>query len=710
MLERHPDSGHLWKILGLSLWNQGKDALQALETAALLLPQDAEAQCNVGNALRARGRLEEAAARHEQAVVIDPRYADGHNNLGSVLHDLRRFDEAAACYRRALAVKPDYAMAHHNLGLALHGLARSTEALASIRRALVMKPNYPEAHASMGKVLEELGRLDDAAASYRRALAGRPSDAAIHHSLGNVLLRLRRLEEAAASYRKALELDPRLTEAHNNLGNTLRDLGRFNAAADSYQRALELKEDSAEVHCNIGNVLVDLGRWQQAVDCYHRALEINPAYARANNHLGNALRLLNRPGEAETAYMNALKIDPSSTETLSSLADLRADKGAFDEAEALYRRAIAGKPDFARAWAGIAGLRKMTVGDGGWLAEAQRVAALDLIPRQEALLRYALGKYFDDVKQFDQAFDNYRRANELTKTYRPAHDRRQLSETFDLIMQFYDRDWLNEAHGAVDDRQRGADESQRPVMIVGMPRSGTSLAEQILASHPAVFGAGELPYWNLASPRVAAAAVRGEPAHGAVAAVAAEYLQMLREKSSDALRVTDKMPGNFAYLGLIHGALPHARVIHMRRNPADTCLSIYFQNFHLVHSYTNDLGDLEHYYGEYLRVMDHWRSILPQDAILDVPYEELVADPEAWSRKMVEFIGLPWDPACLEFHRTARNVNTFSRWQVRQRISKTSVERWRNYASHLGPLLPLTTPAGLPGAAREGVRAVGLGS
>jgi tetratricopeptide (TPR) repeat protein len=683
MLERYPDSGHLWKIFGLSLWNQAKDALPALETAAQLLPSDAEAQCNVGNLLRSRGRLDEAAARHRQAIAIDARYAEAHNNLGSVLRDLGRLEEAAASYRRALSIKPDYAMAHHNLGLALQALGRVTEAAASFRRALVMKPDYPEAHASMGKALEELGRLEDAVASYRRALEDRPSDAGIHQTLGTALLRLRRSEEAAASYGKALELNPRLTETHNNLGNALRELGRIDAAAESYRRALALEPNSAEIHCNLGNVLADLGRWEQAVESYRRALEIKPGYAKAYNHLGNVLRLLNRTHEAETAYRRGLDIDPDSSETTSSLADLHADRGLFDEAEALYRRAIAIKPDFPRAWAGIAGLRKMTDDDRDWLAEAQRIAGQDLPPREEMHLRYALGKYCDDVEEFDQAFHHYRRANELAKTCRPSHDRRQLTNTFDLMAQFYDQDWLREAKIDVNG-------SQRPVFIVGMPRSGTSLAEQILASHPAVFGAGELPFWNPASAQVAAAAVRGEPAHAAVAPFADEYLRLLAERSADALRVTDKMPGNFAYMGLIHAAFPNARFIHMGRGPVDTCLSIYFQNFHLVHSYTNDLGDLAHYYTEYLRITRHWRSVLPPDVILEVPYEALIEDPETWSRKMVEFIGLPWDAACLDFHRTSRNVSTFSRWQVRQKINKSSVDRWQNYAQYVGPLLPLT--------------------
>jgi len=218
-----------------------------------------------------------------------------------------------------------------------------------------------------------------------------------------------------------------------------------------------------------------------------------------------------------------------------------------------------------------------------------------------------------------------------------------------------------------------------------MPRSGTTLTEQILASHAAVFGAGELPFWNGAAVRYAA--VRGGAEDlTTLRELGGEYLQLLETMSVNALRVIDKMPANFLYLGLIHAVLPNARILHLRRHPIDTCLSIYFQNFDAKHAYANDLDDLTHYYREYLRVMEHWRRILPAKTMLEVPYEGLVDDAEGWTRRMLEFIGLPWDPNCLEFHRNERTVDTSSKWQARQKINRTSVERWRHYEAHIGPL------------------------
>jgi len=716
LVDRHPNSGFAWKVLGVSLKTQGKDALHALQKAVTLLPDDAEARSNLGNALRDHGQLEEAAACYRRALEIKPDYAGAYNNLGNVLLDLGRPDDAVTSYRRALEIKPDYAEAYNNLGIVLRLQSRAAEAAASCRQALEFKPDYAAAHSSLGNALLDLGQLADAAASYRRALALspdfaeahsnlgnalrglgefdqaaahyrraleiQPEYAATHSNLGNVLQDLGRLDEAAASYRRALDIKPDYAQAHNNLANALRGLGRLDEAAASCRRALDIEPQYAEAHVNLGVVLRDSGRLVEAAASYRRALEIKPDLAEAHSNLGIVQRVQGRIAEAQASCRRALAINPNAASATVFLAELHADEGEFAEAEALFKRAISVDPDSPQAWAGIARLRKMTDGDAAWLAEAQRIAGLPLPPRPEAYLRYAIGKYFDDVKSYEQAFLNFQRANELTKRYGVKHDRQQLTQAVDRMTRFYDRAWINQAR--ID-----ANPSQRPIFIVGMPRSGTTLAEQILASHPKVAGVGELPFWNDAAAAYKTTAPDGGTNGGMISKLAEDYLRLLAELAPDALRVIDKMPANFLFLGLIHAALPNARILHMRRNPIYTCLSIYFQHFEVAYSYASDLEDLAHYYTEYSRVMEHWRSTLPENAILDVSYEGLVEDQEAWSRKMLEFIGLPWDPICLEFHRTDRTVITASKWQVRQKISKSSVGRWRNYEKFVGPLLPL---------------------
>ena len=229
----------------------------------------------------------------------------------------------------------------------------------------------------------------------------------------------------------------------------------------------------------------------------------------------------------------------------------------------------------------------------------------------------------------------------------------------------------------------------KPVFVVGMMRSGTSLAEQIIASHPAAIGAGELQFWNDAVRVHEALIRRGELGEPIRKQLAEGYLRTLAGYSVDALRIVDKTPVNSDYLGVIHSVFPNARIIYMRRDPIDTCLSCYFQQFSPALPFTMDLRDLAHYYRQHWRLIEHWRAVLPPGAILDVPYAELVADQEGWSRKILDFVGLEWDERCLDFHKTKRPVVTASYWQVRQKIYNKSVERWRNYEKFINPLLDL---------------------
>jgi tetratricopeptide (TPR) repeat protein len=679
LLDRYPHVGFLWKLYGAALLRQGEDALPRLQRAIQLLPDDDDTHCDLGTALRRRGDVAGAVARYQRALELRPGHLAALVELADALQLCGRFAEAVATYRRVLDIAPQVAEVHNNLGNALKDLGQLDDALASYGRALAIEPDFAAAHSNLGNALRGLGRFEEAALSCRRALAIKPDFAEAYNNLGNALKDLGQLTDALASYGRALELDPRFADAHSNFGNALRDIGRLQEALVSYRRALELEPALAEAHYNLGNLHLDLMQLNEAEASYRRALALRPDYVRAHTSLARVLRQQGHAAAAETSCRRALGVTPGCAESIAFLAELHADRGEFAEAEALFKRALEIDPDLSAAWAGLARCRRMADGDSSWLAAAQRLAARKLPLREEIYLRFAIGKYFDDVKNYEHAFESYCSANELTKRYGPMFDRSEFSRQVDRLVHGYGRDWLSRV------RYQGAP-SERAVFIVGMPRSGTSLVEQILASHPAVFGAGELPFWN------DAAAVFDSSASGAateasmIGGFAQDYLRHLGELSPDARRVVDKMPTNFVMLGLIHAALPNARIIHMRRNPLDTCLSIYFQNFSMAHAYASDLEDLAHYYSEYLRLMAHWHAVLPAGMLLDASYEDLVFQPEASIRGMLEFVGLPWDGRCLDFHATNRTVITSSRWQVRQKISSTSVGRWRNYERFVGPL------------------------
>ena len=613
-------------------------------------PGDALVNYNLASLMQERGNLEEAAARYRAALTSAPHFIEAQNGLAVVFNDLgitlmtsNRIDDAAAHFRAAVMLRPDFAEALSNLANANFLRKEFGEAEAACRKALTVDAGLYQAHLNLGNALQATRRHAEAEASYRNALQSRPDAAEAHYNLGNLLQILERLPEAVSHYQRALELNPNLAEAHNSLGNALRSQGQTDAAIACYRRALELASDYAAIYSNL-------------------ALALQPS----------------APEEAEACCRKALALAPDLPEALVFLADLQANRGRFAEAEQLLQRAIKASPELPSAWAGLATLRTMTMDDHAWLEQVLKLTAQPIPMRQETHLQFAIGKYLDDVGDYDDAFAHYQRANELCKLYTPRYDAPQE----DALTQRLCRDISGDFIAA----QRGA-ASDKPIFIVGMPRSGTSLLEQILAAHPQVFGAGELPFWTQAAPHTleqigdaTAIGLRGQ---------AERYLALQDGMANDAVHVVDKMPGNFRYLGLIHAALPDARFIHLRRNPVDTCLSIYFQYFNEAHPYANDLGDLEHYYRLYRRVMAHWHSVVPRDRLFELAYEDLVDDPEHWGKAVFDFMGLQWDARYLDFQSNARAIGTASNWQARQKIGRRSVERWRRYTAHATPLLPL---------------------
>jgi hypothetical protein len=348
----------------------------------------------------------------------------------------------------------------------------------------------------------------------------------------------------------------------------------------------------------------------------------------------------------------------------------------------MLSRALQVNPGMPRALALQAGLRKMTHSDSAWLKNAEQVAAGEIALLDESELRFAIAKYYDDVEDFKGAFENYKRANDLLKSIAEPYDREAYKGFVDSMIRTYSREVVAHVNG-------GASESMKPVFVVGMPRSGTSLTEQIIASHPSAKGAGELQFWADAVHEHEALIKAGPLDESTRKKLAEGYLRVLEAKSGDALRIVDKAPVNSDYLGVIHSVFPNARIIYMQRDPIDTCLSCYFQKFVLSLNFTMDLSDLADYYREHRRLMAHWRAVLPPGTLLDLPYEELVADQEGWTRKILDFLGLEWDARVLNFHETKRNVATASFWQVRQKMFKNSVQRWRNYEKFIGPLRDL---------------------
>jgi tetratricopeptide (TPR) repeat protein len=488
--------------------------------------------------------------------------------------------------------------------------------------------------------------------------------------------------EAITFYRELLALNPRHPEALNNLGATLSRLGGYSEAEEIFRRTIRMYPDFADANSNLGLLLRCSGRVAEAETWLRHAIKINPKHVDARICLGLAFVFLGRLSDAKAQFRKALKFAPRSAQALFGMGFLATIEDRFDEAEAMFKRALEADPKLPSAWAAMAGLRRMTSSDAAWLQSAEEIAASGITAFEEADVRFAIAKYCDDVGDFKGAFHSYQRANELHKLAATSYDRDARAQLVDDLMRVYTREALAHVEPLASD-------SMKPIFVVGMPRSGTSLMEQIIASHPDAKGAGELTFWSRAAHDHETVLRRTLLDESTRKRLAGDCLRDLHARSGDALRIVDKTPLNSDYLGMIHSVFPNARIIYMQRDPIDSCLSCYFQKFDVQLNFTMDLSDLAHYFRQHQRLMAHWRAVLPPGSILDVPYAELVTDQEGWTRKVLAFLGLEWDQRCLHFYKTERPIVTASAWQVRQKIYKGSVARWRHYEKFIGPLLEL---------------------
>jgi tetratricopeptide (TPR) repeat protein len=586
-----------------------------------------------------------------------------------------RLAEAEAECRRLLAAAPAFAPALLLLGMLAARTGRAALAIPLLRKALARDPQSVEARTELALLLlREQGDAVAAAALCEAAVRLAPEQAGTHNALGLCYLAQRRLAEAATAFTRAAALDPAQATAPFNLGLVRQMQGEDEAAAAQYRAALRLAPAHAEAEARLGQVRLALGE-PAAAACFARAA------ARPAESTQSALRIaeiLVESGQAEaaeTVLCRALVADPGAAMAEVALGRIAQQRGRFAEATACFSRALGLRPDLPEAFLGLAVSRRLT--------EADR----PLVMRMEAALRrggegdvsplhYALGKAYDDLGDPARAMRQYDTANRLRRAalFRAgrALDRERHAEAITQIIARFTPDLLARHAG-----EGSADET--PVLIVGMIRSGTTLVEQILTSHPRIGAGGELRFWG-----ERARLALGEVDATALSRLALRYGGLLRALAPGAARVTDKMPTNFLALGLIRLALPRARIIHCRRDPLDTCLSIYRTAYDSAPDFAHDPETIMFYYEQYTRLMAHWRAVLPAERLLDVRYEELVAEPERVSRQMVAFCGLEWDAACLRPERNARAVTTPSVWQARQPVYRSSVSRWQRYAPWLG--------------------------
>jgi tetratricopeptide (TPR) repeat protein len=655
-LAAEPDNADAAHLLGIIAHQSGRlgEAIEHVGRAVELAPDVPLYHANLGEMCRLAGRSDEALVHGRRAVALKPDYPEALSNLGIAHYDQGQYDEAIGCYDRALALRPDYVEAHSNRGNALRALKRLTEAEAAYRRALELRPGFAAGWNNLGTTLRDLKRPEEAERAYRTALADIPNDPETLDNLALALKDLDRLDEAAELLRRALTIEGRSVKIHVHYASVLIDLKKVDEAAAAAERALALDPDSHDAINLLGRVAFERGALDTALTRYRRALQLKPDLADAHNNMGNALKELGHLADARAAFLRAIELDPTLTGVYVNLAD---------------------STTFAAGDPHLAAMQALA-------AQQDGLSATDRVH-----LDFALAKAFADLKENRRSFEHLLSGN-AGKRATIQYDEAAAMALFDRIEAVFTPELIAAKSGL-------GDPSGVPIFVLGMPRSGTTLVEQILASHPLVYGAGELKTFNdvVDTVRGADGAVAPFPEFvGAIEAapiraIGTHYLMQIRKIAPESFRITDKMPSNYYFAGLIHLALPNARIIHTVRDPVDTCISCFSKLFTAEQSHTYDLGELGRYYRRYRQLMTHWRRVLPAGRILDVRYEDVVADLEGQARRIIAHCGLEWDPCCLAFHATERPVRTASATQVRRPIYRSAIGRWRVYQEFLGPLL-----------------------
>ncbi|MFL5331528.1 MAG: sulfotransferase [Gemmataceae bacterium] len=689
-------------------------------------PKHADALHFLGVIAHQRGQDRQALEFIDRALELNPCAPAYHCNRAETLRSLKRLDEAETSCRAALNLKPQYPEALHNLGVVLFGKKQHADAEAALRESLRLRPDIPNVLVALADVQREQGHTGEALDTYRRALELAPKHWAAHTNYGLLLVQRGELDEGLAHCRQAVELAPRETLPRHNLGRLLLEYGKFDEAMETLAAAFELDAKSAAVCETIATAWIELGDHEQAKRWLERALEIDAGFTAARYRRADLLVEMGDPQTALGIYQEVLAQEPDRIEALTGLAKARlelgdvpgsvsaleealrfrpeaselhallgttlSNAGDLERAVVCQRKAIEQNPHGITAHAGLlTTLRGNSTED-----EIQKAEACLSLPwmtdGRRAALHFGLAQAYDGHRQWERAAQEMIQANALQKSCwedrNKGYDPEEHRQTNDRLIEVFSLDYFKRVRGFGSD-------SERPVFIVGMPRSGTTLTEQILSSHPQVFGAGERPFAFQGFQRLTSAMNRpaaspldcaSEVDAVAVTTTANWHLQQLKELDhGTAARIVDKLPDNYQMLGWLTTIFPKARFVHCRRDVRDVALSCWITQFGMIH-WAVDLEWIADRILQYQRLMEHWRQVLPVP-MLEIDYETMVADQETTSRRLIEFVGLDWDPSCLNFHQTKRLVRTASVAQVREPIYTRSVARWQRYEAMLAPLL-----------------------
>jgi tetratricopeptide (TPR) repeat protein len=643
-LDNDPENFDALINLGMAYSHQQKfdEAIDAWKLAAKVNPDIDRVWTNWGNTLRDMGKYKESEEKCKQALSLNPQNHEALNNLGNAIRDMGDSVEAEKYYREATNLQPDFYEAHNNLAIALCDQNKFEEAVVSARYAVAFNKNDSNCYSTLSKALREMGEYMLARSAAQRAIYLAPEKAEPYLDLADVNLMADFLDDGEACLHEALKREPDSARAYKKLADIKDKMGDFSGALGAIDKAIEMNPNMPILWLSKAQILQFAHNKEETLNAIDKALSLAPNFPYSYIVKAEILISNGQNKEAEKLVRKALELNEELPSAYNSLTSLKKFKSPQD--------------------ADFKALKKLTKNEMKWGLPGA------------CALNFALSSAYEDMKKYDLSFKHLKKANDYkrkTIPYNPSVAHLAYERTKNKLIN------INTSQG-----KKAGYKSDLPVFIVGMPRSGTTLTEQIISSHPDVYGAGELGL--IKSVRH----MRNDLNSEDFKQMGKEYVEEVKklDTSKKAKRITDKMPSNFMNILLIKSILPNAKIIHCRRNPIDTCLSCYKQNFANGQYWSYNLEDLAAEYNRYLDIMAYWRETIP-DYFIDIDYEDTVGNFEQQARYLIEYIGLPWDDACLTPHKQKRAVLTASKAQVTKPVYKSSVEKWKRYEKHLKPLV-----------------------
>ena len=627
------------------------------------------------------GKFQDAESLYRDILQSYPLHPEAKNNLGILesnklvfLFQNGQYDAAISLAKSLTERFPKRQHAWKILGILFAQTGRYSKALKASQTATILSSQDFEAHFNLGVILKKLGKYNEAEASYRRTIILKEDHVNAHNNLGALLRELGRLDESESVLRKAIIAKADFVGAINNLGITLQEMGKLDEAEKNLRQAIVLKPEFADAYYNLGITLKKSKRIDEAEVFYRQAIELNPGYIKAYINLGIALKEMGRLDEAEATFRKAIALKPEYAEAFNNLGITLKGLGRLDEVEATFRKAIELQPNCAKNHLNLTLMKKFKSEDKQFLKMRELYLDKNIAEEERCQINFGLARAYEDLGSFEQSFKHYNEGNSLHKKLL-GYEINQDIELFEKIKSSYEQI----KQSSLENEK--LEEKLMPIFIVGMPRSGTTLVEQIISSHPKVTGAGELSFISQFGQSTATG--YSQASKEALLKCRQEYLSKLEKISNGNNVVTDKLPHNFLYLGLIVAAFPHAKIVHVKRDPAAVCWANFKQYFSTKNlGYSYGLDEVISYHQLYEDLMKFWMNSLSK-RIHNLNYELLTVDQENVTRSLIDYLGLDWDEKCLTPQNNQRNIKTASDIQVRKKVYQGSSQQWKKYEPFL---------------------------